>query len=194
MAASARRASAPKAAARRASASKPARGSRRTSPRVNPVGVVEGVLRGYVDRGVFRSLGAPVPRGAQTSFTLVWHHGRSFRVVVDSTARTVSFPAVLPSIPARSSMLGELRRFTRQFTTSDLPPHRRVDPGKARLRLTARPAGVSLSLTVVRGEWEYCTRRLVHIAHEIYMVFLPDGPYQEYRVEKLGVDPDTVWT
>ena len=32
-------------------------------------------------------------------------------------------------------------------------------------------------------------RRLVHIAHEIYMVFLPDGPYQDYRVEKLGLDP-----
>lgn len=186
MAASALRAAAPKAAARR--------GSRRTSPRVNPAGVVETVLRGYVDRGVFRSLGAPAPRGAQTAFTIGWHHGRSFRFVVDRTAGTVSFPAVLPTIPARSPMLGELRRFTRQFTNSDLPPHRCVDPAKGRLHLTSRPAGVSLSLTVVRGEWEYCTRRLVHIAHEIYMVFLPDGPYQEYRVAKLGLDPDTVWT
>jgi hypothetical protein len=91
-------------------------------------------------------------------------------------------------------MLGELRRFTSQFTSADLPPHRRVDPAKGRLRLTPRSAGVSLSLTVVRGEWEYCARRLVHIAHEIYMVFLPDGPYQQYRVEKLGLDPDVVWT
>jgi hypothetical protein len=186
MAASARRASAPKAAARR--------GSRRTSPRVKPAEIVEQVLRGYVDRGVFRSLGAAVTRGGQTAFTLVWHHGRSFRVVVDPTARTVSFPAVLPAIPARSPMLGELRHFTGQFTSSVLPPHRRVDPEKGRLRLTPRPTGVSLSLTVLGGEWEYCTRRLVHIAHEIYMVFLPDGPYQEYRVQKLGLDPDAVWT
>ena len=160
---------------------------------MDPAGIVEQVLRGYVDRGVFRSLGAAVPRGAQTSFTLVWHHGRSFRLVVDPTARTVSFPAVVPSIPARSPMLGELRSFTRQFTSTELPLHRRVDPAKGRMRLTPRPAGVSLSLTVVRGEWEYCTRRLVHIAHEIYMVFLPDGPYQQYRVEKLGLDPDAVW-
>ena len=161
---------------------------------MNPAGAAETVLRGYVDRGVFRSLGAPALRGTQTSFTLVWHYGRSFRVVVDPTARTVSFPAVLPSIPARSPMFGELRRFTRQVTSADLPPHRRVDAAKGRLRLTPRPAGVSLSLTVVRGEWEDCARRLVHSAHEIYMVFLPDGPYQEYRVEKLGLDPDTVWT
>ena len=143
---------------------------------------------------MFRSLGAGTPRGAQTAFTIVWHHGRSFRLIVDRAARTVSFPSVLPAIPARSPMLGELRRFTRQFTSAELPPHRRVDPAKGRLRLASRRAGVSLSLTVNRGEWEYCARRLVHIAHEIYMVFLPDGPYQEYRVEKLGLDPDAVWT
>ena len=176
----------------------PARGSRRATPRrarrLNPASAVETILRGYVDRGVFRSLGAGTPRGAQTAFTIVWHHGRSFRLIVDRAARTVSFPSVLPAIPARSPMLGELRRFTRQFTSAELPPHRRVDPAKGRLRLASRRAGVSLSLTVIRGEWEYCARRLVHIAHEIYMVFLPDGPYQEYRVEKLGLDPDAVWT
>jgi hypothetical protein len=168
--------------------------ARRSRRRVNPAGIVDQVLRSYVDRGVFRSLGAPVTRAGQTSFTLVWHHGRPFRLVVDPAARTVSFPAVVPPIPARSPMLAELRRFTRQFTSAELPPHRRVDPAKGRMRLTPRPTGVSLSLTVVRGEWEYCARRLVHIAHEIYMVFLPDGPYQEYRVEKLGLDPDAVWT
>ena len=58
---------------------------------------------------------------------------------------------MLPAIPARSSMLGELRRFTRQFTSAELPPHRRVDPAKGRLRLASRRAGVSLSLTVIRG-------------------------------------------
>jgi hypothetical protein len=155
---------------------------------------VEPVLRGYVDRGVFRSLSAGTARGAQTTFTIVWHHNRSFRLVVDRSARTIAFPTVLPAIPARSAMLGELRRFMRQFTSAGLPPHRRVDPAKGGLRLASRPAGVSLSLQVIGGEWEYCARRLVHIAHEIYMVFLPDGPYQEYRVEKLGLDPDAVWT
>lgn len=172
----------------------PARGSRRAARRVNPAGAVETILRGYVDRGVFRSLGTGTPRSAQTAFTIVWHHGRSFRLLVDRAARTVSFPAVMPAIPARSPMLGELRRFTRQFTSAELPPHRRVDPAKGRLRLASHRGGVSLSVTVNRGEWEYCTRRLVHIAHEIYMVFLPDGPYQDYRVEKLGLDPDAVWT
>jgi hypothetical protein len=182
------------ASARRASGSKRARGSRRAAQRVNPADAVETILRGYVDRGVFRSLGAATPRGTQTAFAIVWHHHRSFRLVVDRAARTVSFPAVLPAIPARSSMLEELRRFTRQFASAGLPAHRRVDPDKGRLRLASRRAGVSLSLTVNRGEWEYCTRRLVHIAHEIYMVFLPDGPYQDYRVQRLGVDPDRVWT
>jgi hypothetical protein len=170
----------------------PSNGARR-SRRVNSGWRCRDDLRGCVDRG-FSAARRGHSTGARTAFTIVWHHGRTFRLIVDRAARTVSFPAVLPAIPARSSMLGELHRFTRQFTSAELAPHRRVDPAKGRLRLASRPAGVSLSLSVNRGEWEYCTRRIVHIAHEIYMVFLPDGPYQDYRVEKLGLDPDAVWT
>ena len=55
----------------------PARGSRRTARRVNPAGAIETILRGYVERGVFRSLGPGISRGTQTAFTIVWHHGRS---------------------------------------------------------------------------------------------------------------------
>ncbi len=75
-----------------------------------------------------------------------------------------------------------------------MPPHRRIDPTKGQLRITRNPRGVSVSVAVGAGEWEYCTRKLVHLAHEIYLVFLPDGPYQDYRVDKLGLDPDSVWT
>jgi hypothetical protein len=61
------------------------------------------------------------------------------------------------------------------------------------LRVTARGGSVSLALAVRGGEWEYCTRKLVHLAHEVFMVFLPDGPYDLYRVDKLGLDPAAVW-
>jgi hypothetical protein len=171
---------------RRAAARRPAR--------INPATAVDSILRGYVDRGVFRSLGAAQRRGAAIAFPIVWHHGRTFRFVVDRTARAVSLPQVLPSVPARSPMLRELRAFLRQFESPTLPPHRRIDPAKGRLRVSTARAGVSLAIAVRNREWEYCTRRLIHLAHEIYMVFLPDGPYQDYRVEKLGLDPDTVWT
>jgi hypothetical protein len=47
-----------------------------------------------------------------------------------------------------------------------------------------------VGLSVRNGEFEYCTRRLVHLAQEVFMVFLPDGPYDAYRIDKLGLDPN----
>jgi hypothetical protein len=154
---------------------------------------VSEVLRGYAGRGVFRSISDGEPRGACTSFTMVWHHGLVFRFVLDAAAGIVAFPALLPAVPARSPMATELRAFLDQFQTAGVPPHRRIDPAKAQLRLTFRGGMVSLALVVKNGEFEYATRRLVHLAQEVFMVFLPDGPYYDYRVEKLGLDPDTVW-
>ena len=143
---------------------------------------------------MFRSLSAPERRSDRLVFTIVWHHGRTFRLVVHQRQRTVAFPELLPRVPARSSMMKELRIFLRQFESPDMPPHRRLDPAKGQLRIARNARGVSVGVAVRAGEWEYCTRKLVHLAHEIYLVFLPDGPYQAYRVEKLGLDPDAVWT
>ena len=171
----------------------PAR-KRRASTRALAATAIADLLRGYLDRGVFRSLGAPAPRGDRLAFTIVWHHGRTFRLVVRTRERTVAFPELLPRVPARSAMMTELRTFLRQFESPDMPPHRRVDPAKGQLRITRNQKGVSVGIAVRGGEWKYCTRKLVHLAQEIYLVFLPDGPYQDYRVEKLGLDPDSVWT
>ena len=152
------------------------------------------LLRGYLDRGVFRSLGAPEPRGDRVAFTIVWHHGRTFRLVLRTRQRLVAFPELLPRVPARSPMMKELRIFLRQFESPEMPPHRRIDPAKGQLRVETNPKGASIGVAVRAGEWEYCTRKLIHLAQEIYLVFLPDGPYQDYRIEKLGLDPDSVWT
>ena len=155
--------------------------------------VVSQVLKGYAERGVFRSFGEGARRGPRTTYQMVWHHGRTFQFVFDSAAGVVAFPALLPDVPARSPMLKELKAFLHRFETDDVPEHRRIDSTKARLQVTRRVGGVSLALVVKRGELEYCTRRIVHLAQEVFMVFLPDGPYYEYRVEKLGLDPNVAW-
>ena len=151
------------------------------------------LLRGYAERGVFRSFTEGQRRGSTTTFQMVWHHGRLFRFVLDTTGDVVSFPTLLPQVPAGSPMQKELKAFLRPFETEEVPLHRRIDPAKARLRITRRTGGLSLGLAVKNGEFEYCTRRLVHLAQEVFLVFLPDGPYYEYRVEKLGLDPNVAW-
>ena len=79
------------------------------------------------------------------------------------------------------------------FETDQVPDHRRIDPKKARLKVAARAGSVSVALTIRNAEWEYGTRRLVHLAQEVFMVFLHDGPYSDYRVAQLGLDPESVW-
>jgi len=159
-------------------------------PHVQRVG---DVLRDYAGRRVFRSISDGDRRAGKTTFMMVWHHGRTFRFVLDPAGRTVSFPALLPGVPTGSSMAKELRAFLGQFATDQVPPHRRIDSRKASLRIVSRDGGVSVALAVKDDDFEYATRRLVHLAQEVYMVFLPDGPYSDYRIEKLGLDPDNVW-
>ena len=91
-------------------------------------------------------------------------------------------------------MARELKAFLGRFQTDDVPLHRRIDPTKAHLEISIRAGNVSLGLRVKNREFEYATRRLIHLAQEVFMVFLPDGPYYEYRVEKLGLDPEAVWS
>lgn len=165
----------------------------RSAPGDAHVRRVNDVLRDYAGRGVFRSVSDGDRRAGTTSFTMVWHHGLVFRFVLDCSAATVSFPALLPGVPARSSMAKELKAFLGRFQTDDVPAHRRIDSTKARLRISIQSGTVSLALVVRNSEFEYATRRLVHLAQEVFMVFLPDGPYYDYRIEKLGLDPDTVW-
>lgn len=155
---------------------------------------VAALVRGYVERGFFQSARQVPRRGRATVYSVVWHHRRTFRLVIDTEARTVSFPDLLPGVSARSAMMKELTAFLHQFETTEVPDHRRIDPSSARLKVGVRRGHVSLALEVKRQRYEYGVRRLVHLAHEIFMVFLPDGPYDEYRVSQLGVDPEAVWS
>jgi hypothetical protein len=151
------------------------------------------LLKDYASRGVFRNVGEVESRGGKTTFTLLWHHDRVFRFVLDVPGRTVSFPALLPGVPARSSMAKELKTFLSRFATSEVPAHRRIDAARCRLQIAVRGRNASLALAVKDGDFEFAARRLVHLAQEVFMVFLMDGPYFDYRVEQLGLDPDTVW-
>jgi hypothetical protein len=155
--------------------------------------LVRDLLKDYASRGVFRSFHEEPPRAGKTTFTILWHHGRTFRFVLDVRGSAVSFPALLPGVPARSAMAKELKAFLTRFQTDAVPAHRRVDPARARLEVGIRGGSVSLGLAVRRGEFEYAARRLVHLAQEVFMVFLVDGPYYDYRVEQLGLDPESVW-
>lgn len=121
---------------------------------------------------------------------MVWHYDRPFDLLLDAPKKTLRFPALLPGIPARSPMYGALQSFVKERQSPELPEHRRVDPAKARLSLANQKGAVSLTVTVKNGDFEYAARKIIQVVHEIFLIFLVDGPYYDYMVEHLGLDPD----
>jgi hypothetical protein len=158
--------------------------------RQTPVDIVTAVLEGYAEKAVFRGFSAHPLRGGKATYRMVWHHDRPFELLLDVRSKTLRFPAVLPGVPARSAMYRELQAFLKARQTDELPEHRRVNPAKALLTLTNQRGVVALKLTLKDGDFDYATRKIIHTVHEIFMIFLVDGPYFEYMVEQLGLDPD----
>jgi hypothetical protein len=152
--------------------------------------LVTGILEHYAEQAVFRGFSAHPKRGGKATYKMVWHYDRPFELLLDVPKKTLSFPMLLPGVPVRSTMYRELRAFLRARQSGDLPEHRRVNPAKARITAANLRGAVSLTLIVKDGDFEYAARKLIQIAHEIFLVFLVDGPYFEYTVEQLGLDPD----
>ena len=120
---------------------------------------------------------------------MLWHRDRAFELLADTRKHTLRFPLVLPQVPARSEMYRELQQFIAAKHDKNLPDHRRIDPRKASVRCANRAGNVSLTMTLRGRDYEYATRKLIHLVHEIYVAFLPDGHY-EYMVEAFNLDPD----
>lgn len=121
---------------------------------------------------------------------MLWHRDRHFELIVDPARSTLRFPVVLPQIPPGSPMYAEFRQFVEARFSGDLPGHRTIDRKKATIRCGNRKGDVSLTLTVLDGDYEYATRKLVNLVHEIFLVFLYDGRYYDYLVQTFDLDPD----
>ncbi len=154
------------------------------------VPLVTEILEGYAAKAVFRGFSAHPGAKGQASYRMVWHHDRPFEMLLDVARKTLQFPEVLPGVPARSPMYRELKDFLKLRQSPEMLEHRRVNPAKARLALGNKRGVVSVTVTVKDGDFDYATRKIIHIVHEIFLIFLVDGPYFEYMVEHLGLDED----
>ena len=148
-------------------------------------------LEGYARRGVFRGYSQePEIRDGRCTFKLRWHHGRLFELIFDARRNTLRFPRLLPNVPTDSSMYRELRRFIEQRHSPELLEHRRIDASKAVASPSNRRGNVALTMRLRAGDDEYVVRKLIHLVHEIFLVFLQDGRYYEYMVENFDLEPD----
>jgi hypothetical protein len=151
-----------------------------------PIERVAAILQGYADRAVFRGFSRGSARQGKAAFQILWHRDRLYHLLLDTRRRTLRFPLLLPDVPP--PIYRALQRFLKSRTSAQVPAHRRVDPRKARVVCASRGGNVSLTLTVLRGDYEYGARKLIHLVHEIFLDFL--GEHLEYQVEVFDLDPD----
>jgi hypothetical protein len=161
------------------------RGHLRTSG--SPVEQVAEILQDYADRGVFRGFSKGDAR-----FKVLWHRERLFEFSLDVPKSLLRVAVVLPGVPRDSPMYAEFKEFVESRQADDLPAHRRIDRSKVRIRCGNRGGSVSLAFNVIDGDYGYAASKMVKLVHEIYLVFLVDGPYLEYMVEAFGLDPDRI--
>src|SRR3990172_7352551 len=153
------------------------------------VDVVRGLLEGYAQRGIFKGSAAGPVRGGKATFKVIWHQNRAFDLVFDPESSVMRCPQLLANVPAHSTMYRELKEFIKSRHADDLPEHRRIDNGKARVQSNNRKGCVSLVLRVKNGDCEYGVRKFVHLVQEVFVSFLADGNYFDYMVETFALAP-----
>lgn len=132
--------------------------------RSKEVKAVCAALRAVVERGELRGFQEGKLRVGRMPLDLEWPDGRVSRLRIDIEAATLTFTALLES-GAGPAVIRDLKALLRAAQTSGRE-QARVDPARAMLRMSEQGGSVSLSIVVTRGEYEYCTRRLVELARE----------------------------
>lgn len=121
---------------------------------------------------------------------MLWHRDRLFDLTVDTRRRTLHMPVVLPEVPPDSDMDRDFVAFVESQQSDEVPEHRRIDAGRVRIECANKAGDVSLTFAATTGDYDYATRKMIALVHEVFMVFLYDGRYYDYLVETFNLDPD----
>jgi hypothetical protein len=143
--------------------------------------VVRESLQTYADRGVFRGF-SEVKAG---HFTFVWLLHHPMELIVDTAKGALRFKQLLPNVPAKSELYAELKSFIQGRHDRELPEHRRIDRKRAEASCANRGGFVSVSLKVKNNQYAYGVKRIVNLAHELFLHLRERRP--DYLVENFNV-------
>lgn len=153
---------------------------------------VRRILQAYADAGLFSSFAVTHSATTIGTFALTWRYLPRATLTVDVEADELTLSHVLPWVSSRSPMGRSYRQFLCNLSAAERPSHRRMDSGKVKIASKATRGGLALQVLVIDRDYDYATRALVRVVQESIYEFLLDGPYYDYRVQKLDVDPDQV--
>ena len=142
--------------------------------RSKEVKAVCAALRALVERGELRGYQEGKLRVGRMPLDLEWPDGRVSRLRIDIESATLTFMSLL-EIGSGSALMKELKALLRAAQTPGRE-QARIDPARAMLGMTEQAGSVSLAITVIRGEYEYCTRRLIELAREALALAVETPP------------------
>ena len=146
------------------------------------------LMAGYAQRSVFRSYSQLPAHDGALAFKVTWHGDLEFDILVDAVSKTISITRVLPGVTA--DIYTDFKKFVAAHREAGLPDHRRIEPGKASIRCANHNGRVSLTMIARDDDYEYALQRLIHLVHETFLIFLTNGKYRDYKIARLGADPD----
>ncbi|MGA3189567.1 MAG: hypothetical protein ABSF22_20875 [Bryobacteraceae bacterium] len=149
---------------------------------------VDEALELYAAKGVFRSFSRVLSRNKVVYYRMLWHKDRFYDLVFDATKQSLRFPVVLPKVPR--PMYDDFKKFVAQRQSEETIAHRRIDPKKVRISCSLKNGDISLLFIAKDRDYEYATQKLIHLMHEIFLLFLRDGTYYEYMIETFEIDRD----
>ncbi len=117
-----------------------------------------------------------------------WHKERFYDLIFDRAKRSLRFPIVLPKVSR--PMYEDFKRFVASRQSAEVLEHRRIDPQKVRISCSLKNGNISLLFISKDQDFEYATRKLINLMHEVFMDFLRDGLYYEYMIETFDIDRD----
>jgi hypothetical protein len=155
--------------------------------------VVGLVLKEYGERGLFSRISKKALGAGDLIYSMSWAHGRDLQLRVVPATHTLWLPNLLPCVSEEPLLRTEFPKFLQTHRSTEMPLHRRFDRRKSVVRCIYRGGSMSVKVVIKDGDYAYALRKLIHLAQEVHQGFLSDGPYQEYRVRELGVNPDKLW-
>ena len=156
------------------------------------IDTVTAALEHYAKRGIFRGYSATRVNKNKATYKLVWHRDQQFEFVADFNKQTLRIPVVLPNVPSDSDMYKAFKAYIKKRCDQSLPEHRKIDESRVQIKLMNRGGNIALTAKILDADYDYGTRKLVHLVHEIYMDFLMDGRNYDYLVETFDLDPDVL--
>lgn len=137
---------------------------------------------------MFRGFSRGETTKTRAAYKLLWHYDRLYDFILDTRRHTLYFPHLLSNVPR--DMYRDLAAYLKSRQADDLPEHRRIDPARMGVRATHRQGSVSITLTCHDADYEHAARKAIHLVHELFLDFLSDGRYYDYKLVEFNLDPD----